>query len=92
MDVSNVRIGRSLAISVSGTARLQKILGAKVAPSELTATPGETGAHALGRASEATLKAIEEAVQRFSPAASLRGYRDGSSFYNGAGTYLSIIA
>jgi len=92
MDVANVKMGTGLAISVSGTARLQKLQGAKVSASDLVTTPGEKGAHALGRASAATLNAIEEAVQKFSPGSSLRGYQNNSSFYGGAGTYLNIIA
>jgi hypothetical protein len=92
MDVSNVTVGTHLSISVSGTARLQRELGAKVPLSDTVRKPDETGASALGRASKATLDAIEHALKAVSQTATLRGYKDGDSFYNGAGTFFDIIA
>lgn len=92
MDVSNITMGTQLSISVSGTARLQQAAGAPVAATDLQMTADETGAQALSRASAATIEAIEKALEKFSPEASLKGYRDGTEFYNGSGTYFNIIA
>lgn len=95
---SNIVAGSSLSISVTGTAYLQRSAAAGVLPGVLArktdelAIGGETGAHALSKASAATIEAIERAVKNFSPNPSLSKYKDGTGFYNEAGMYLNIIA
>jgi len=94
---TNIQIGTHLGISISGTAYLQRSDAAGVAAgvlprnAEETTTPGETATQALSKASAATIKAIEDALQKVDPNASLTGYKDGESFY-GQGMHFTLEA
>jgi hypothetical protein len=99
---SNITVGTSLSISVSGTANIQRALAAapdkasalkmlSSAPST-TPDPKETAVTALAKASDQTRHAVLEALQLYDPKASLVGYKDGQTFRAADGRSIDIIA
>ncbi|MGF6492273.1 hypothetical protein ABIE56_000426 [Luteibacter sp. 621] len=100
INTSNVTPGSSLAISVSGTAYLQRSIKAGVMPGVLPQTDDEkagssgkeSASEALAKVDAPTREAIEEALKKFDPNASLDTYADGKSYSNSSGLMLHLIA
>jgi hypothetical protein len=101
--MTSISTGTSLSISVSGTANLQKLIASgKIPGSAGTATPiadptsnagaKPSGAQALSEASQTTRDAIEAAIQKFDPNASIADYKDGEFFQNAFGGKIDIVA
>ena len=97
---ANVTVGHSLSISVSGTDYLQRSLAAGVMPGTLPETQlqkdvvsGKVSAkQAMGQVSEATIKAIENALERGEAGTSILSLASGASNSSGAGIFFSLIA
>lgn len=102
ISTSNISVGTSLSISVSGTANIQRALAStpdkasalkalSAAPTSAP-DPKETAVTALAKASEQTRHAVLEALQLYDPKASLVGYKDGQKFQAADGRTIDIIA
>lgn len=99
MNLSNVAPAPSLAISISGTARLQQMAANGNTPgSDATAhtiddgSPTETPSQALAKVSSVTRETIEAALKKIDPNASLDDYKDGKTWTSGSGLVLHLIA
>jgi hypothetical protein len=100
INTSTVTPGSSLSISVSGTAYLQRSKAAGVMPGVLPpnqdelagATGKETASQALSKVDTFTRDAIEQALKKIDPNASLDNYDDGKSYSSGSGLILHLIA
>lgn len=101
INLSNVTPATSLAISISGTARLQQRLATGQNPADMIATThdihdrsvtNETPSQALARVSEVTRDTIEAALRKIDPNASLDDYKDGKTWTSGSGLVLHLVA
>ncbi|UPG92863.1 hypothetical protein [Luteibacter aegosomatissinici] len=100
INTSNITAGTSLSVSVSGTAYLQRSAQAGVLPGVLPRQSDEvvdqdgkeTPSQALARVPQSTRDAIEEALKKVDPNASLDTYEDGTSYSGNAGLILHLIA